>query len=143
MLGSYAHLGVPRSSWGARVARQTQALARHARTALCSRDDLPQRGDGFSARTVGVGIYFGVKAKLTYDDAVDRCTNVPDACAPDGVRGGRDAHRQAAVSTTAFALGGVLLAAGTAGYFMVPDSDVRVESALEDGGVRLGLGATW
>jgi hypothetical protein len=98
---------------------------------------------GVGAVGVGVGIYFGVKSKLTYDDAVDRCTSVPDACAPGGVRGGRDAHRQAAISTAAFAVGGVLLAAGTAVYFMVPDSDVRVESALEDGGVRLGLGATW
>jgi hypothetical protein len=93
---------------------------------------------------LGVGTYFGLKAKSTYDDAVARCPNGPSTCDTTGADGGTDAHNQATVSTIAFAAGGALVTAGLVLYFTAPRSgNVSVQPTAGLGTAGLRLGGTW
>ncbi len=91
---------------------------------------------------IGLGTYFGLKAKSTYDDSASHCKN--GVCDSAGFDGGEDASSQAAVSTVAFIAGGALLAGGLILFLTAPkDGGVSVQptAGLNGGGLRLG--ATW
>lgn len=109
----------------------------------------PEARDGSSQRLLGlivggagivglgIGTYFGVRAKGTYDDA-SASANCPaglSSCNQSGVDGNRTAHDQATVSTVAFVAGGALLAGGVVLFLTAPkDGSVRVQAG--------GLGAS-
>lgn len=85
-----------------------------------------------AAGVVGLGadVFFGLKAKSTYDEALTHCRTTA-ACDPQGVSGGSDAHGQATVSTIAFVAGGALAATGVVLYLTRPRSNaVQVAPAV-------------
>lgn len=98
---------------------------------------------GVGALVLGVGLYYGVRAKLTYDDAEEHCPAGPRSCDADGVSGGEDAHSQAATATTAVILGGALLAGGAYLYFTNQSSEVALGPALGPRSVALDVRARW
>jgi hypothetical protein len=98
---------------------------------------------GVGAMVLGVGLYYGIRAKLTYDDAEEHCPAGPRSCDDDGVSGGEDAHDQAATATTAVILGGALLAGGAYLYFTNQSSEVAVGPAIGPRSVALDVRARW
>ena len=93
---------------------------------------------------LGLGTFFGLKAKSTYDDSGAHCPRGPTSCDADGVQGGKDASTQAAGSTVAFLAGGALLATGVVLYLTAPkDGGVTVQPAVGMAGASLRLGASW
>lgn len=92
--------------------------------------------------SLGLGAYFGLKAKSTYDDSESHCRN--GVCDSEGVTGGDDASTQAAVSTVAFVAGGALLAGGIILFLTAPkDGGVNLQPAAASNGGGLRLGGTW
>lgn len=81
---------------------------------------------------IGVGSYFGVRAKLTDNDADRDCPTIT-TCNGRGVELGHDAHDQARASSIAFVTGGALLAVGVFAYFVSPKQ--RSVSVSRLGGV--------
>jgi hypothetical protein len=77
---------------------------------------------GAGVVAVGVGAFFGLRSKSTYDDARAHCPNGNGSCDDTGVSGGNDAHTQATISTISFILGGAALAASAVLYFTAPRS---------------------
>jgi hypothetical protein len=69
------------------------------------------------AVVVGLGTYWGVQAKSTYNDAKTHCPSGSSSCDLQGILGGDKAHEQASRSTIAFVLGGVLVAGGASMYW--------------------------
>jgi hypothetical protein len=98
---------------------------------------------GVGAMALGVGLYYGIRAKLTYDDAEEHCPAGPRSCDADGVSGGDDAHDQASTATTAVILGGALLAGGAYLYFTNQSSEVAVGPAIGPRSVALDVRARW
>jgi hypothetical protein len=93
---------------------------------------------------LGLGTFFGLKAKSTYDDSGAHCPRGPSSCDAAGVSGGKDASTQAAVSTVAFLAGGALLATGVVVYLTAPkDGGVTLQPAVGMAGAGLRLGASW
>jgi hypothetical protein len=93
---------------------------------------------------LGLGTYFSLKAKGTYDDAVARCPSGPASCDQTGADGGADAHDQATVSTLAFLAGGALVATGVVLYLTAPKGggvSLQPSAGLASAGLRLG--GTW
>lgn len=68
---------------------------------------------------LGVGAFFGLKAKSTYNDALAQC-NGSRQCDARGIELGSDATSQATISTIGFVAGGVLLAGGAVLYLTAP-----------------------
>jgi hypothetical protein len=98
---------------------------------------------GVGAMVLGVGLYYGIRAKLTYDDAKEHCPAGPRSCDAEGVKGGDDAHDQASTATTAVILGGALLAGGAYLYFANQSTEVAVGPALGPRSVALDVRARW
>lgn len=97
---------------------------------------------GAGVVALGLGAFFGLKAKSTYDDSKTDCTN--NLCGAKGVEGGKDASTQAAVSTISFIAGGALLASGIVLFVTAPkDGGVTVQPTVGTAGAGLRLGATW
>jgi hypothetical protein len=91
---------------------------------------------------LGLGTYFGLRAKSTYDDARTHCPTGPSTCDGAGVTGGDDAHNQATVSTVAFVAGGVLLAGGVVLFLTAPKRGaLAIQPTAGLGGIRLT--GTW
>jgi hypothetical protein len=68
---------------------------------------------------LGAGVFFGLYASSTYDDARARC-NANNECDQEGVNLAGDATTQATISTIAFIGSGVLLAGGAVLYATAP-----------------------
>ena len=98
---------------------------------------------GMGAAALGFGVYYGIKAKLTYDDALEHCTDPPARCDAQGVSGGGDAHRQARIATTSLVVGGLLLAGGAYLYFTNPQAKVAVGSSISPRALSLDVRARW
>ncbi len=91
---------------------------------------------------VGVGAFFGILSKVTYDDAVSQCPRGVSSCTSAGANEGRTANGQATVSTLAFIAGGALLATGAVIYFTAPKpGTARVGLAAAPG--QIGVGGSW
>ncbi len=106
-----------------------------------------QRTAGLVVGGVGVaglvvGAVFGIVAKSTYNDALKDCPGGTNACTPDGVSGGSNAHSQAAVSTVGFIAGGALAAAGIVLYFTAPHG-VAVTPSVGMNSAGVGLSGSW
>jgi hypothetical protein len=107
-----------------------------------------QRRVGYAVGGVGlgallVGTLFGIKAKVTYDDATSpaRCPGGLSSCDQAGVDGVRTARTEAAISTVAFVGGAALLAGGIALVLTTPIvGPVAVAPSVDrtTAGVRLG-----
>lgn len=90
-----------------------------------------------------VGITFGVLSKVTYDDALSKCSNRnPSSCSQEGLDCSARAHDQATVSTVAFVIGAVLAAGGVILFTTLPKSDAR-KSSIRQLAAALGPGASW
>lgn len=81
---------------------------------------------GVGALGVGVGGYFGLRARALYDGAADRC---PSTCDSEGYDERRSAFRAANVSTALFIAGGAAAAIGVTVLVLAPSSRVRVGAA--------------
>jgi len=93
---------------------------------------------------IGLGAFFALKSKSTYDDALSHCPNGPKSCTQEGVTGGEDAHGQATVSTIAFIAGGALLAGGVVLFLTAPKkSSVGIQPTVGPSVAGLRLGGTW
>ncbi len=92
---------------------------------------------------LGLGAFFGLRARATYNDASSHCPT-SSSCDDRGVTGGRDAHTEATVSTIAFAAGGTLLAGGVILYLTAPrQGAVGLQPAAGTNMAGLRLGGAW
>lgn len=87
---------------------------------------------------IGLGSFFGLKAKSTLDDSNNHCRS-DNHCDAEGVQGRDDAHSQATISTIAFIAGGAALAGGAVLYFTAPKSRTTVGLAPAAGPRAQGL----
>jgi hypothetical protein len=119
------------------------------RVSLSAKDLRPTwRGVGLAAGGAGAlmlaaGTYYGIRAKLTYDEAYDEHCAGAQGCDEQGVRGGSDAHQQARTATVAMLLGGAFLAGGAYLYFTNMGSDLAVGSSVGPGSVAIDVRASW
>ena len=93
---------------------------------------------------IGLGTYFGLHAKATYDDASAHCPAGPASCDGAGVNGGHDAHAHATVSTVAFVAGGALIAGGV--FLVLTAPKVGSVTLRPTAGARsagFGVGGVW
>lgn len=91
---------------------------------------------GVGVAGVAVGSVFGLSSKSKRDDSNGFCTG--NECAPEGVALRDDAISAGNVSTVAFIVGGVGLAAGAVLWFTLPSgSDARAGAAV--GRFRVGV----
>ena len=89
---------------------------------------------GLGLVEVGLGALFGLEAHGQWADAQPRCAG---GCDDQGYRSWTDSKRSAALSTLAFALGGVAVAGGVALWFTVPSFAASVRVGATADGVRL------
>ena len=83
---------------------------------------------------VAVGAVFGLKSKSSHDDATAHCAGPNETlCDPQGVASGNDAISAGNVSTIAFAVGGVAVAAGAVLWLTAPSSRGASPSAPRSG----------
>jgi hypothetical protein len=121
--------------------------AHRERVRLSPKDLRPTwRGLGLAAGGAGAlmfaaGAYYGIQAKLTYDEAYDEHCKGAQSCDQEGVRGGKDAHADARTATVAMTLGGAFLAGGAYLYFTNTGSDVAVGSSIGPRSVALDVRA--
>lgn len=93
---------------------------------------------------IGIGTIFGFVSKSTYDEATRTCPTGPASCDDAGVSGGESAHGQAAISTAAFIVGGVLLGAGLTTLLTAPKkSGVSVQPTASAGAAGIRIGGRW
>jgi hypothetical protein len=119
--------------------------------------EAPSRGSGQRALGIGVGIagvvgvgvgtYFGLRAKSKNDDAAAHCVN-DTRCDATGVDLDDQARTSATASTIAFSAGGALLAIGAALYFTAPNGNstsasFRAESTPRASSIRLTIGKSF
>ena len=78
---------------------------------------------------LGVGSYFGLRAKSTNDDADAHCS--ASTCTREGGQLTSDARGQATASTVFFAVGAVALAAGIVLYLTAPHARALASAQLE------------
>jgi hypothetical protein len=94
---------------------------------------------------LGVGTYFGLHAKQTYDNASPDCPN--NACDGAGRLARSDANSQATVATVLFPVGLAAVAAGVVLYVVAPrassPSGVSVIPTMGAGGAGLTLAHAW
>lgn len=96
--------------------------------------------------SLGVGTYFGLHAKSTYDDATSsaNCPTGLSSCDQAGIDGGKSAHTQATASTIAFVLGGGLFASGVVLFITAPkDGAVNVRPTAGTSSAGMQLGGRW
>ena len=98
---------------------------------------------GIGVISIGYGTFRAIRAKTTYDDAVEHCPDGPNSCSPAGARGGEDAHDDAAAATTTIGIGAFLVAGGAALYFLVPEEGFRITPGVRSGGLSLEASAAW
>jgi hypothetical protein len=98
---------------------------------------------GIGTVGIGVGLTFGVLAKVAGDDAKDRCP-VPSVCNDDGaLADGEAAHDRATVSTIAVVTGAVLLAGGIVVFLMSAKSGGASAGAFGVPRTPPELGVRW
>ena len=106
------------------------------------RSVLAERWPALVAGGVGVvglvvGSVFGLKSMSSHDESEAHCSgNVCDAA---GVAASDDARSAGNVSTVAFIVGGVGLAAGAVLWFTLPSGSDASSAALANGRLRVGL----
>jgi hypothetical protein len=98
---------------------------------------------GIGVIAIGYGTFRAIRAKTTYDDALEHCPDGPNSCSSAGVRGGEDAHDDAAAATTTIGIGAFFVAGGAALYFLVPEEGFRITPGVRSGGLSLEASATW
>jgi len=113
---------------------------------------------GAGVVALGLGTYFGLRAKSTYDESDAHCPTQSGSCDPTGVELGKDAHDQATGSTIGFVAGGALLAGAVVLFFTAPSSPSSTPSAASPSkgwrgvslrpsasasGAGLGIGGAW
>src|SRR5437868_7650482 len=100
---------------------------------------------GAGVAGLAVGSVWSLMSKSTYDKALtNECGGNPGSCSLQGIADGQTAHGQATVATVAFAVGGVLLAAGAALFFTGPKhTDLAIAPAIDRAGGGLALAAAW
>jgi serine/threonine-protein kinase len=98
---------------------------------------------GIGVLAIGYGSYQGIRAKTTYDDALEHCPNGPNSCSAAGEEGGEEAHDHATAATTSIIVGSVLVAGGAALYLFVPAEGFRVTPVVQQGGLSVTAGGTW
>jgi len=91
---------------------------------------------GLGVAALGVGTYFGLHAKSTYDGALAHCPGGTSSCDGQGTQAGRSAYDQATAATALFVGGGLLAAVGVLLYATAPSRDVAVRASLA--GVSIG-----
>lgn len=87
---------------------------------------------------IGVGTVFGLKAKSTYNDAVDGC-DAEHQCPQGSLDKADDASSQATLSTVSFIAGGVLLAGGAVLYLTAPRIAAASGSPGSTGNMQVSL----
>jgi hypothetical protein len=80
----------------------------------------------------GVGTYFGLHAKSKFDQS-NRSGCSGDACTAGGAAIRHDALSSATASDVAFGIGGVLIAAGIALWFLAPSSQLEPRVSVAPG----------
>jgi hypothetical protein len=98
---------------------------------------------GVGVLALSFGAYGALQAKGTYDDAEEHCPSGPSSCDAAGVSGGKRAHDQAATATTAFVLGGVLLAGGATMYWFGSKMNVSAVTTSKADGAGMLIRGTW
>jgi hypothetical protein len=101
---------------------------------------------GIGAAGLGIGAVLGLVAKGTYDSAssTGNCPSGPSSCNAQGVSGGQSAHAEAAASTAAFIVGGVLGAAGATLFFTAPrERQVALSPVFSPQSAGLALAGAW
>lgn len=78
---------------------------------------------GVGVVALGVGTYFGLRAKSLNDDSKEQGCNAQNECTPTGGEKRDDAKSAATASTIAFVVGGVLTAGGVALYLIGSSSN--------------------
>lgn len=100
---------------------------------------------GVSAVALGVGAYFGLRAKSAHDDATTRCPQSP--CSDRaGVDANEDARAAANVANVASAIGFVALTTGVVLFVLSPGdrgTGVAVRGGALPGGASLGMGGAF
>jgi serine/threonine-protein kinase len=102
---------------------------------------------GAGVLSLGVGLYFGLAAKSTYDasNAAGHC--VSNQCDPSGMQDRSSAHSQATVSTVLVGVGLAAVAGGAVLYFTAPRESgiagVAVSPMVTRGGGGLVLLRRW
>jgi hypothetical protein len=96
---------------------------------------------------LGVGTYFGLRAKSKNDDASAHCVG-DTRCDSTGIELDDQARTSATVSTIAFAAGGGLLALGTIVYLAAPSGNsatagLRVQRTDHGAAVRVNVGTSF
>ena len=95
---------------------------------------------------LGLGAYFGLHAKATYDDASSpaHCPKGPSSCDSTGITKGQDAHDAATISTIAFVAGGALVTGALILAITAPKvGRVSVQPIAGSAGAGLRIGRTW
>lgn len=94
---------------------------------------------------LGLGTYFGLKAKSTHDDALSQCAG--NLCTAEGIGLDDDARSHAMVSTIAFGFGAAAVVGGAVLYLTAPSSDgaaaVAIGAAPTPGGAALSMRGAW
>jgi hypothetical protein len=93
---------------------------------------------------IGLGAFFALKSKSTYDDATSHCPNGPTSCTQDGVTGGEDARGEATIATIGFIAGAALLTAGVVVFLTAPKKgSVAVQPMAGPSIAGIRLGGAW
>lgn len=126
-----------------------------------TRADSPPEKSGISQRTIGiivggvgiagvaVGAITGLLAKSKNDEALTHCDGA-STCDAQGIALTSDARTNAAISTVAFAVGGIALATGAVLYLTAPSKKssstaarLRVAPSVGPRGSGILLGGAW
>jgi hypothetical protein len=106
-------LADPQASPSRATTSSAAEVAAEARPWAQKRSRLPALiAGGVGVVGVGVGTYFGLRARSTFKDAKDHCTDYPFGCGDEGASLSKDASRFGTFSTIGFVVGGVGLAGG-------------------------------
>jgi hypothetical protein len=96
---------------------------------------------------IGVGTFFGLYAKSTYDDAASNsssCAPGISFCRSEDVDRAKSAHTQATISTIAFIAGGALLTGGIVLFVIAPkDGGVTMRPSVGATSATLRMEASW
>lgn len=129
----------PASSTSAAAAAPTAPPSTAAPTH--ERSALPVVGlvvGGLGVVGVGIGTWFGFKAKSKNDDSSSDCSG--NQCGPVGTQARNDALDAAKISTVGFVAGLALIGVGTTLYLIAPNPKRSAEVTATAGPGQMGLG---
>ena len=98
---------------------------------------------GVGVLGVGLGAFFGLRAKSKLDDSNNGHCHLNDRCDATGVALRDDYLGAARISTVSFLAGGVLLAGGALLYFTAPSAPVSIAAAGGPGSANVIVRSTF